>query len=131
VSVPLGRITLYVRDVERTIAFYVKHFGFEVLRLEGDRIVELVGSKGGANLLIHPAAKSVKTGQVTVKLVFDVEDVLGFAEKAAKSGLKFGAPHKGDGYIFANAKDPDGNSIAISSRIYAKRGARPTGGPVS
>jgi catechol 2,3-dioxygenase-like lactoylglutathione lyase family enzyme len=121
VSIPLGRITLYVRDVERTIAFYAKHFGFEILRLEGDRIVELIGPKRGANLLIHAAAKSVKTGQVTVKLVFDVEDVEGFAAGAAKNGLKFGAPHKGDGYLFANAKDPDGNSIAISSRAFLKR----------
>ncbi len=119
-SVALGRVTLYVRDVERTIAFYVKHFGFEVLRLEGDRIVELIGPDGGANLLIHPAAKSVKTGQVTVKLVFDVEDVTGFSVKAAQNGLKFGALHKGDGYLFANAKDPDGNSIAISSRAFSK-----------
>jgi hypothetical protein len=32
--------------------------------------------------------------------------------------LKFGAIWKGDGYEFANARDPDGNSISISSRAF-------------
>jgi hypothetical protein len=30
--------------------------------------------------------------------------------------LKFGAVHQTDGYVYANGKDPSGNSIAISSR---------------
>jgi hypothetical protein len=69
--------------------------------------------------MAHPAAKSVKTGQVTVKLVFDIEDVDGFKERCLAQGLKFGVTHKADGYTFANAKDPDGNSISISSRAFA------------
>jgi catechol 2,3-dioxygenase-like lactoylglutathione lyase family enzyme len=119
--VRLGRIVVYARDVEKTAAFYARHFGFEISREPGDRIVELIGPQDGAHLLVHPAAKSQKTGQVNVKLTFDVEDVESFARQSANSGLKFGALHKGDGYVFANAKDPDGNSISISSRAYRKR----------
>jgi hypothetical protein len=61
----------------------------------------------------------VKTGQVTVKLVFDIEDVNGFREKSLAKDLVFGAIHQANGYTFANAKDPDGNSISISSRAFA------------
>jgi hypothetical protein len=35
----------------------------------------------------------VKTGQVTVKLVFDVEDVSAFCERSARNGLVFSSLH--------------------------------------
>ncbi len=117
---PLNRIILYARDVEATVAFYEKHFGFQALRLPGDRIVELVAQDGGANIMVHPAAKGVKTGQVTVKLVFDVEDVSRFRGESALNGLVFGPEHHANGYSFANAKDPCGNNIQVSSRAFRK-----------
>ncbi|MGV8936489.1 MAG: VOC family protein [Allorhizobium sp.] len=118
---PLGRITLYVRDVEASVAFYQKHFGLEPLRLEGDRIVELTNPDGGASLMIHAAGKSQKIGQVLVKLGFDVEDVSAFCATGMVEGLVFGPLHKADGYVFANAKDPDGNPIAVSSRAFRQK----------
>ena len=39
---PINRIVLYAHDVEATVRFYGKHFGFEAWRDAGDRIVELV-----------------------------------------------------------------------------------------
>ncbi len=117
---PLGRIILYVRDVETTISFYERHFGFKPHRQDGDRIVELLASDGGANLLIHPTGKAQKMGQVLVKLVFDVEHVEAFRAKCAEEGFEFGPIHQADGYVFANAKDPSGNSIAISSRAFRR-----------
>ncbi|AYG60506.1 VOC family protein [Rhizobium jaguaris] len=116
----LGRLILYARDVEATIAFYEKHFGFKPLRQDGDRIVELLAPDGGANLMIHPAAKTQKMGQSLVKLVFDVEHVEAFRAKCANVGLEFGPLHQADGYMFANAKDPCGNSISISSRAFRR-----------
>jgi catechol 2,3-dioxygenase-like lactoylglutathione lyase family enzyme len=65
-----NRIILYARDIEGTVAFYEKHFGFQVLRLPGDRIVELVALGGGANIVVHAAAKGVRTGLATVKTGF-------------------------------------------------------------
>jgi predicted enzyme related to lactoylglutathione lyase len=109
---------MYARDVETTVSFYEKHFGFAVLRLPGDRIVELVARGGGANIMVHAAAKSVKTGQVTVKLVFDVEDVSAFCAESARRGLIFGPVHPANGYCYANAKDPNGNNISVSSRAF-------------
>lgn len=116
----LGRLVLYARDVEATIAFYERYFGFQALRLEGDRIIELVASDGGASLMIHKAAVSQKMGQSLVKLTFDVEDVSGFCAECAADGLEFGSLHHGEGYVFANAKDPSGNPISVSSRAFRR-----------
>ncbi len=113
---PLTRIILYVKDIEAMVQFYETHFGFVSHRDPADRIVELRGS--GASLMLHPAAKSQKMGQALVKLVFDVEDVEAFRARAAKEGLNFGKVHAGDGYVFANAKDPCSNSIQVSSRAF-------------
>ncbi|WP_280823972.1 VOC family protein [Pseudaminobacter soli (ex Li et al. 2025)] len=114
----LNRIVLYARNVAGIVDFYERHFGFEAHRQEGDRIVELICPNGGANLLIHQAGKAQKVGQSAVKLVLDVEDVEAFREACAKNGLNFGPLHQADGYVFANARDPNGNSISISSRAY-------------
>jgi hypothetical protein len=39
------------------------------------------------------------------------------------NGLEFGSTHHdhANGYCFANAKDPDGNSISVSSRGFIEK----------
>ena len=117
----LGRVVLYVRDVERSAAFYATHFGYVTQQEAGDRIVELHGPAGAANIMLHTASKSQKLGQVAVKLVCDVADVAGFVAEAKKTGLEFGPLHAGTGYHFANARDPDGNAISVSSRAFRRQ----------
>lgn len=120
-SVQLGRIIIYTKRLEKVAAFYCKYFGFEMLRLEGDRIVELVSQGVGAHILLHPMSAGRKDGQTLVKIVFDVEDVEAFCRDAKERGVQFGAIHRADGYCFANTKDPAKNSISVSSRAFAKR----------
>lgn len=120
-SSQLGRIIIYTKKVEELAAFYCQHFGFEVLRLEGDRIVELVSQGRGANILLHPMSKGRKDGQTLVKLVFDIEDVEEFCRASKARGLLFGSVHQADGYSFANAKDPAKNSVSVSSRAFVGR----------
>jgi predicted enzyme related to lactoylglutathione lyase len=115
---PLGTIILYARDMQRSADFYAKHFGFESTGTVVEGLIELAAPQGGARILIHQAAKTVKLGQVGVKLSFDVRDVEAFKAAAARRGLVFGATHQANGYAFANAKDPDKNSISISSRAF-------------
>jgi predicted enzyme related to lactoylglutathione lyase len=114
----LGRIVLYVHDVDAVTRFYERHFGFVITRKEGDRIVELSMPSGGASLMLHPAAKSQKKGQSLVKLVFDVSDVETFRRDAQAQGLDFGPLHAAEGYVFCNGRDPAGNPIQISSRAF-------------
>jgi len=114
----LNRILLYTRDVDATARFYAQHFGFIRMDDPDERITELRHPQGGAILMLHKAGKAQRMGQVLVKLVFDVEDVAAFVAACAASGLHFGSLHQADGYDFANAKDPDGNSISVSGRAY-------------
>ena len=104
--------------MQKTAAFYSRHFGLQTTGQVAEGLIELRATDGGAGILIHQAAKSIKLGQVGVKLSFHVEDVASFAEAAAKRGLKFGAIHEANGYQYANAKDPDKNSVSISSRAF-------------
>lgn len=120
---PLGSIMIYARDMQKTSAFYSEHFGFETTGEVVEGLIELRAAQGGAGILIHQAAKAVKLGQVGVKLSFHVEDVAAFAAKSAAHGLKFGAIHQANGYQFANAKDPDKNSVSISSRAFRRAAA--------
>lgn len=115
----LGRLVLYTHNPDDLADFYARHFGYSARRRDNDRIVELRPPGAGVTLLLHPAAKGQKVGQVQVKLVFDVRDVAAFVILARTKGLFFGTLHQGNGYIFANAKDPAGNSISVSSRAFA------------
>jgi predicted enzyme related to lactoylglutathione lyase len=114
----LNSVLLYVRSIEASIAFYEKHFGYMAKRFEVDRLIELHSPNGGTQINLHQAAKSLKKGQVLVKLSFSVEDVAGFVAQAKSQGLIFGPLHDGLGYFFANAKDPDGNNISVSGRSF-------------
>ena len=116
----INKIVIYAKNVEKMAAFYEKHFDFKPLIEDGDRILELIPAHEGASLMIQPAGKGIKEGQAYVKLVFDIKDVRGFRDICAKNGLKFGAIHQANGYVFSNAKDPGKNSIQISSRAYRK-----------
>ncbi len=117
----LHAIMIYVRDMGRTADFYQRYFGLTSSG-EVEGLIELSSPDGGSVILIHQAAKSLKLGQVAVKLVFAVEDVEAFKAKSPALGLAFGSTHQANGYAFANAKDPDKNSISISSRAYRKQG---------
>ncbi|MTH96435.1 VOC family protein [Roseibium sp. RKSG952] len=115
----LNRITLYVRDVDAVADFYQEHFRHKVVREDNDRLVELVpADDNGFTLQLHPLAKGRKAGQSLVKLVFSVHDVEAFCRQSARRGLVFGPIHPYPGYAFANAKDPAGNAISVSSRAY-------------
>ena len=117
----LGRIILYTRKTDEMVAFYTTHFGYTALTRPGDRIIELTPpDPGGIALLLHPLGKAQKAGQVLVKLVFDMPDVPAFCAAAAERGLTFGTVHAADGYHFANAKDPAGNPVQVSSRAFAR-----------
>lgn len=115
---PLNTILLYAKNMQATAEFYQKYFGFISTGQIVEGLIELKSQHGGATILIHQAAKSVKLGQVGVKLMFDVEDIEQFKKESAAQGLEFGSTHQANGYSFANAKDPDKNPVTISSRAF-------------
>lgn len=119
-QISLNTILLYAKNMQATAEFYQKYFGFISTGKVVEGLIELKSRNGGANILIHQAAKSVKLGQVGVKLMFDVEDIEKFKRESAVAGLEFGSTHQANGYSFANAKDPDKNPVTISSRAFRK-----------
>lgn len=119
-DVASATIILYARDMQKSAAFYARHFGFQTTGVVNEGLVELKAPSGGVDILLHQAAKGVKLGQVGVKLSFHVRDIEAFKRHAASHGMEFGATHSANGYSFANAnaKDPDKNSVSISSRAF-------------
>jgi hypothetical protein len=71
-------------------AFCCRHFGFEAVSRDNDRVVELRPRNGV--MTIHPASKGQKIGQSLVKLVFDVQDVESSFATARESGPVFDNP---------------------------------------
>ena len=114
----LSRVILYVKDLPKVAAFYQTFFGMK--RIDGAEAgwLELESPAGGCRIALHKASKGQKSG-AAMKIVFGVKDVQAFKDEAATRGLHFGAVHVVRaplGHEFANAKDPAGNSISISSR---------------
>jgi predicted enzyme related to lactoylglutathione lyase len=112
---------IYARNPRRSAEFYRDHFDLAIVQ-DAEGLIVLESAEGGAQIVIHPAAKGVKLGQVAVKLVFSVRNVDAFKARSAARGLKFGATHQANGYAFANAKDPDKNNVCVSSRAFRTAG---------
>ncbi len=111
----LSRVVLYVRDIPAVAAFYQRHFGLQPLSSAEPGWLELAPPGGGCAIALHQAAVSQKRG-AEIKLVFGVANVRAFKAASAAAGLQFGPVHEAPGHAFANAKDPAGNAISISSR---------------
>jgi predicted enzyme related to lactoylglutathione lyase len=116
----LTRVVLSVRDIPTVAAFYQQHFGLQPLHGAQPEPgwLELAPPGGGCAVALHQAAVSQKRGS-EIKLVFGVADVPAFKAERAAAGLQFGPVLAGPGFQFANAKDPAGNAISVSSRGMA------------
>ena len=120
VSPSISRIVLYVRDPQKIADFYIKYFAFIQATQVHDDLIEITLSDGSFSLLLHQASKGHRIGQSCIKIVFDVDDIEAFKNASEKRGLKFGMTFKGDGYEFANARDPAKNPIQISRGAFLK-----------
>ena len=114
----ITRLILYVKDIPKVAAFYRQFFGMRPLPGASANWLELADSSAGCSIALHKASVVQKSG-AAMKLVFGVADVRAFKEFKEQQGMKFGTIHEVDGVVFANSKDPAGNSIQISSRGLA------------
>ncbi|PWT99965.1 MAG: hypothetical protein C5B53_04700 [Candidatus Melainabacteria bacterium] len=114
----LGYVIVYVKDIERGVAFYRDTLGMEV-KLDDEGWVEF--DTGAATLALHVDAKltgSRSPGQPIP--VFCVDDIKHTYESLKKAGVKFEhAPKEvcevGPNQIGLSADflDPDGNFLSI------------------
>lgn len=116
----ISRIILYVRDVPGVAAFYQKHFDMTPAGPPEKGWQELCTPGGGCNLALHQAPMASRDrGRSPAKIAFGVADVHATKKRLGAQGLKFGKVHEFNGFAFANARDPEGNPIQISSRGIA------------
>ena len=118
-QIAVSRIILYVKDVAKVAAFYQRHFAMTLVPGATEAWIELSSGEGSTTIALHKAASSQKSG-AAVKIVFGVLDVDAFISEQQTQGLSFGPIHRFDDFAFANAKDPAGNSIQVSSRGLSK-----------
>jgi len=115
VAISIVRVILYVQEIPKVARFYERYFGFKSLPSENKAWQELASDAGGCVIALHQASRAQKSG-ASMKIVFGVKDVRAFVEDSARDGLKFGPIHEVGELLFANVKDPAGNSLQISNR---------------
>ena len=113
--ISIVRLILYVQDIPKAARFYERYFGLKALPSENKSWQELASDAGGCILALHQASRAQKSG-AAMKIVFGVKDVRAFVADCGRDGLKFGPIHEVGELLFANVKDPAGNSVQISNR---------------
>jgi serine phosphatase RsbU (regulator of sigma subunit)/catechol 2,3-dioxygenase-like lactoylglutathione lyase family enzyme len=120
--VRLGAVTVFVRDQQRSLQFYLHHLGFElaldVRSPSGERLLAVSPPDGTAIVsLVAPPPDSDECaliGQPT-QIAFFTEKIAAKYEEWYKRGVVFTQPpaRESNGAISAAFADPDGNSFLL------------------
>ena len=114
-------VTIYVRDLERSIRFYVDRLGFNLIfdsAVGGGRFV-VVGPPDGSAVLcfapVGPDSDEYHSIRRTAPIVFLTENVVARYNEWQARGVAFvEQPHKPVwGGLYASLEDPDGNSLKL------------------
>lgn len=119
----LDSVTVFVRDVERSLRFFVDQLGFEVTAdtrsAHGDGLVAVIPPDGTAILaLVAPKAGSEESKLIGRRtgIAFLTENVPGKYEEWRKREVLFAEPPqaRASGEMFAVFTDVDGNSFLLT-----------------
>ena len=116
---PLDQVSLFCRDIERSERFYGGVLGLPALGTYGDLAFF---DMGGVRLYLHRTEDTA--WRPASVLYFDTSDIVEAAASLARAGVTFTAePHlvhrdevSGQETWMAFFEDPDGNTLALSSR---------------
>jgi serine phosphatase RsbU (regulator of sigma subunit)/catechol 2,3-dioxygenase-like lactoylglutathione lyase family enzyme len=123
-------VTLFVRDQNRSLEFYVGRLGFSLMAdyslPTGARWVAVAPPDGTAMLaLITPKPEDEEYRQIgqARQVIFLTEDVQGKYREWVERGLEFLQPPRQPpwGGVFATFADPDGNVLTIMGFDHATR----------
>jgi serine phosphatase RsbU (regulator of sigma subunit)/predicted enzyme related to lactoylglutathione lyase len=118
----LGAITVFVRDQDRSLRFYLDQLGFsralEAPLQSADRTLAVTPPDGTAVLSLvapQPGSEEYKLIGRPTQIVFLTEDVVAKFEEWSKRGVRFHHPPKAQswGAISATFEDVDGNSFTL------------------
>jgi catechol 2,3-dioxygenase-like lactoylglutathione lyase family enzyme len=120
---PLDQVSLFCRDVERSTRFYGRVLGLPHLGTYGDLVFF---DMNGVRLYLHRKDEAEwRPGSV---LYFLTEDLEGQTSALERAGVRVsGRPHlihreeaTGEETWMAFFEDPDGNLLALTSRIASR-----------
>ena len=104
-------VFLYVRDMERSLAFYRDLLG---IALEGDEHWAETTFPGGARFALHAAHEGIPAlSSGTVKLSFEVEDAAAAAELLRGQGVEVREALRDEWGTALEIVDPDGYAVNL------------------
>lgn len=116
----LAHIGLYVKDLDRSIAFYGEVFGFKVTRTMelGESSIAFLDIGGGLlELIQRPDAPGTPPKGRWTHVAISVENYGAMEEMLEKMGLEMRKVRLSSGIRIAFFKDPDGHDIEIMERL--------------
>lgn len=123
-------LTVYVRDQQRALDFYVNKLGMQI---KLDQTMEanlrwLEVSPPGAETsiaLLKPLADAENGAGMSAGIVFETEDIQAFYDHAQSAGVMFTQSPMSQPWGGTEARfvDPDGNSFSIVQRMNLFTGA--------
>ena len=109
-----GLVTLFVRDVERSIRFYVETLGMKLVE-EGGKHWAVVDAGDGFRIGLHPSTAELEGGRgafapsIGFNAKVPIKEAIAIFENR---GVRFDV--KDDGPVtLAHFKDPDGNALYL------------------
>lgn len=120
----LGTVTVFVRDQDRSLRFYLDQLGFNLAMdsqlPSGDRWLVVAPPDGTATVtLVVPKPDSEEYGLIgrPTQVAFLTENVLTKFEEWRRNGVNFHRPplRQPEGAISTTFEDPDGNSFTLAS----------------
>ncbi|MBC6439485.1 MAG: VOC family protein [Rhodospirillales bacterium] len=109
----MGRIVLFVRDMEKAAAFYGDVLGLEELSGPGKDWREF--DAGGSNIALHSGGRD-KAPPRMPKIVFVCDDVTAERETLNARGARFGKVKMAGDLHLCDGKDPEGHALQLSNR---------------
>ena len=117
-----NHVRMRVDDLERTVGFYKKVFGFEEIRRSesprGSKLVflEVPNSETKIEITYFPDSGPVKVQEDLMHLAFDVENMEAFGKHLKSVGVEFSdgpTTSKSSGTTFAFVDGPEGYEIEL------------------
>jgi catechol 2,3-dioxygenase-like lactoylglutathione lyase family enzyme len=108
----LNQVTIPVRDLERSIAFY-KDLGLELIVHSNDHYARFVCPNGGSTFSLH-VSETLPSGD-GVWIYFEVQDVRETVKTLESKGIVFEEQAVDQAWLWTEArlKDPDGNQLIV------------------